>query len=159
MWLWQRPRRSVEELDASPVIADFGPLSFMEDDVHVQDSRTSRRSYPAHKWSHGSLSCSRTANFAIKASIDPIYHVFRPNRSFALPLDLTGLVSPISCTVTVANMVSTCLPSALPLDLPKAIKLPCGILRGALPRHFVCLTISSCGDVQPYIALALGLIA
>ncbi|KAI5117363.1 hypothetical protein M0805_002477 [Coniferiporia weirii] len=44
---------------------------------------------------------------------------------------------------------------ALPL-LPKVINLPAGVqvMPRTSARHFVCLTIGSRGDVQPYIALA-----
>ena len=43
------------------------------------------------------------------------------------------------------------------LDLPKVINLPSGVTAGMKERHFVCLTIGSRGDVQPYIALGKGL--
>ncbi|KAI0689542.1 hypothetical protein BC835DRAFT_1282708 [Cytidiella melzeri] len=43
------------------------------------------------------------------------------------------------------------------LKFPKAVNLPPGMDLTALPRHFVCLTIGSRGDVQPYIALGLRL--
>lgn len=42
------------------------------------------------------------------------------------------------------------------LRFPRAVNLPAGLDIQALPapsRHFVCLTIGSRGDVQPYIAL------
>ncbi|KAI0087753.1 hypothetical protein BDY19DRAFT_994648 [Irpex rosettiformis] len=40
------------------------------------------------------------------------------------------------------------------LQFPKPVNLPPGMdLLHPLPRHFVCLTIGSRGDVQPYIAL------
>jgi sterol 3beta-glucosyltransferase len=41
--------------------------------------------------------------------------------------------------------------------LPKAINAPEGILLSMPSKHFVCLTIGSRGDVQPYIALGRGL--
>jgi sterol 3beta-glucosyltransferase len=41
--------------------------------------------------------------------------------------------------------------------LPKAINVPEGILLSMPSKHFVCLTIGSRGDVQPYIALGRGL--
>ena len=41
--------------------------------------------------------------------------------------------------------------------LPKVINLPRDSFPIITPKHFVCLTIGSRGDVQPYIALALGL--
>lgn len=50
------------------------------------------------------------------------------------------------------------LPPAVQLNMPKAINLPREILTSMESLHFVCLTIGSRGDVQPYIALGLGLI-
>ena len=47
-------------------------------------------------------------------------------------------------------------PSKL-LAFPKAVNIVNLDLRRMAPRHFVCLTIGSRGDVQPYIALGLGL--
>ena len=41
--------------------------------------------------------------------------------------------------------------------LPKAINVPEGVLLSMPSKHFVCLTIGSRGDVQPYIALGRGL--
>ncbi|KAJ7175819.1 glycosyltransferase family 1 protein [Mycena filopes] len=41
--------------------------------------------------------------------------------------------------------------------LPRAINIPTDLLVKQQPKHFVCLTIGSRGDVQPYIALGLGL--
>jgi sterol 3beta-glucosyltransferase len=41
--------------------------------------------------------------------------------------------------------------------LPKAINVPEGILLSMPSKHFICLTIGSRGDVQPYIALGRGL--
>lgn len=43
------------------------------------------------------------------------------------------------------------------LRFPKPVNPPPGVRLRALPRHFVCLTIGSRGDVQPYIALGLRL--
>ncbi|EKM51568.1 glycosyltransferase family 1 protein [Phanerochaete carnosa HHB-10118-sp] len=43
------------------------------------------------------------------------------------------------------------------LEFPKAINAPPGQLVRMPSKHFVCLTIGSRGDVQPYIALGLGL--
>jgi sterol 3beta-glucosyltransferase len=40
---------------------------------------------------------------------------------------------------------------------PKAINVPNEVLLPMPSRHFVCLTIGSRGDVQPYIALGKGL--
>ncbi|TDL23150.1 UDP-Glycosyltransferase/glycogen phosphorylase [Rickenella mellea] len=41
--------------------------------------------------------------------------------------------------------------------LPKVVNLPQNSIPLLTPKHFVCLTIGSRGDVQPYIALGLGL--
>jgi sterol 3beta-glucosyltransferase len=49
------------------------------------------------------------------------------------------------------------MPHTLKSLLPKAINVPEGILLSMPSKHFVCLTIGSRGDVQPYIALGRGL--
>lgn len=41
--------------------------------------------------------------------------------------------------------------------MPKIINLPATTFPRLEPQHYVCLTIGSRGDVQPYIALGLGL--
>lgn len=38
--------------------------------------------------------------------------------------------------------------------MPKVLNMPPNIIPRQEPRHFVCLTIGSRGDVQPYISLA-----
>ncbi|KAG6856527.1 hypothetical protein H0H87_003452 [Tephrocybe sp. NHM501043] len=67
----------------------------------------------------------------------------------------TGVLAPLSRSLKAAKAVG--LPTAVQLRLPKAINLPREILTRMKPKHFVCLTIGSRGDVQPYIALGLGL--
>lgn len=49
------------------------------------------------------------------------------------------------------------MPHVLRSFLPKTINVPSRTLLKMPSLHFVCLTIGSRGDVQPYIALALGL--
>ncbi|THH03346.1 hypothetical protein EW145_g6333 [Phellinidium pouzarii] len=51
-------------------------------------------------------------------------------------------------------MTQRYLPDAALQLMPKVINLPAGMLPRTAARHFVCLTIGSRGDVQPYIALA-----
>ncbi|KAG9093377.1 hypothetical protein FRC06_011542 [Ceratobasidium sp. 370] len=65
------------------------------------------------------------------------------------------LFSPISRTLERARTVQ--FPPSLITRLPKPINLPASTLIHIPSKHFVCLTIGSRGDVQPYIALALGL--
>ncbi|KAF9468587.1 glycosyltransferase family 1 protein [Collybia nuda] len=67
----------------------------------------------------------------------------------------TGIFAPLSRSLAAAVAVG--LPPAVQLKMPKAINLPREILTSMAPLHFVCLTIGSRGDVQPYIALGLGL--
>ncbi|KAF5382484.1 hypothetical protein D9615_002991 [Tricholomella constricta] len=67
----------------------------------------------------------------------------------------TGVLAPLSRSLAAAVAVG--IPTAVELTMPKAINLPREILSGLPPMHFVCLTIGSRGDVQPYIALGLGL--
>lgn len=68
----------------------------------------------------------------------------------------TGIFAPLSRSLAAAVAVG--LPPAVQLKMPKAINLPREILTSMESLHFVCLTIGSRGDVQPYIALGLGLI-
>lgn len=49
------------------------------------------------------------------------------------------------------------MPPAVFVHLAKPINVPSQIPYGIAHRHFVVLTIGSRGDVQPYIALGLGL--
>jgi sterol 3beta-glucosyltransferase len=72
-------------------------------------------------------------------------------------LSATGIISPLSRTMTTVLSRHTTLPDNIRAMLPKAINVPRNILYTERPMHFVCLTIGSRGDVQPYIALALGL--
>lgn len=66
-----------------------------------------------------------------------------------------ALFSPLSRALERARTVQ--IPPALLSRLPKPINLPPSTLVHIPSKHFVCLTIGSRGDVQPYIALALGL--
>ena len=66
----------------------------------------------------------------------------------------TALLSPTSRAV--AHLRHHTFPPALLPYLAKPINVP-DIPYGVSPRHFVCLTIGSRGDVQPYIALGRGL--
>ncbi|KAJ7069825.1 glycosyltransferase family 1 protein [Mycena amicta] len=66
---------------------------------------------------------------------------------------MTGLFSPLARTFAAVQEAGV--PPTL--KLPKAINIPGQFLVKSKPKHFVCLTIGSRGDVQPYIALGLGL--
>ncbi|CAE6388704.1 unnamed protein product [Rhizoctonia solani] len=68
-----------------------------------------------------------------------------------------ALFSPLSRTMRRVNSVH--IPPALVSRLPKPINVPPTTIVHIPPKHFVCLTIGSRGDVQPYIALARGLMA
>lgn len=68
---------------------------------------------------------------------------------------VTGIISPLSRTL--ATVTTTNIPQDLLSKLPKTINVPRETLVLSDPKHFVCLTIGSRGDVQPYIALGLGL--
>ena len=67
----------------------------------------------------------------------------------------SSVLSPLSLVIErtkMRNIVHEDFPK-----LPKVINLPSSMLPNVAHRHFVCLTIGSRGDVQPYIALARGL--
>jgi len=70
--------------------------------------------------------------------------------------DITSIIAPLSRSL--ATAVRANLPMDVRLRLPKAINIPPEVIGRRPPLHFVCLTIGSRGDVQPYIALGLGLI-
>lgn len=67
----------------------------------------------------------------------------------------TSLFAPISRTLEKHHQIG--ISTGLILQLPKAVNIPSDAMYPMPPMHFVCLTIGSRGDVQPYIALALGL--
>ncbi|RDB18077.1 Sterol 3-beta-glucosyltransferase [Hypsizygus marmoreus] len=67
----------------------------------------------------------------------------------------TGIFAPLSRSLAAA--MSLGIPPELQLTFPKVINLPREVLARMAPLHFVCLTIGSRGDVQPYIALGLAL--
>ncbi|KAI0317501.1 hypothetical protein OF83DRAFT_1058536 [Amylostereum chailletii] len=71
-------------------------------------------------------------------------------------LHTTSILAPLS---RIPSSKPKQIPYVLKTYLPKAINYPAGnsVLLKMLPKHFVCLTIGSRGDVQPYIALCLGL--
>lgn len=71
--------------------------------------------------------------------------------------DVPALLSPISRVMERVNQVY--IPPELISRFPKPINVPPSAQAHIPSKHFVCLTIGSRGDVQPYIALARGLIA
>jgi sterol 3beta-glucosyltransferase len=73
----------------------------------------------------------------------------------SMKTNATGIIAPLSRSLAAAATVN--FPTTVQIRLPKAINLPHDVLHSMPPMHFVCLTIGSRGDVQPYIALGLGL--
>ncbi|KAF8635973.1 hypothetical protein AX15_000137 [Amanita polypyramis BW_CC] len=69
--------------------------------------------------------------------------------------DMTGAISPLSRSL--ATVVRVNFPLDIKLRLPKTVNIPPEVIGKRPPLHFMCLTIGSRGDVQPYIALGLGL--
>lgn len=78
-----------------------------------------------------------------------------PTSVAPLTRSATGIFSPLERSLAAAIAVGAS-PRML-AKLPKAINLPREVLGRRDTKHFVCLTIGSRGDVQPYIALGLGL--
>ncbi|KAJ6584932.1 hypothetical protein B0H19DRAFT_402540 [Mycena capillaripes] len=78
-----------------------------------------------------------------------------PPSTRPLSRSATGIFAPLerSLAAVIANGASP----KTQAKLPKAINLPRELLVKRASKHFVCLTIGSRGDVQPYIALGLGL--
>ena len=71
------------------------------------------------------------------------------------PRNPTAILAPLSRVPSTVQQQH--IPQQLKSLLPKAINVPEGILLSIPSKHFVCLTIGSRGDVQPYIALGRGL--
>ena len=74
---------------------------------------------------------------------------------YASARNATAILAPLSRTM--ARVVAADDPDAIRKIMPKLINLPRETLLARSAMHFVCLTIGSRGDVQPYIALGLGL--
>ena len=86
------------------------------------------------------------------------------SESVPLSLDDSAFLSirnPTSILAPLSRVPSTVqrqqFPHSLKSVFPKAINLPEEVLLSMPSKHFVCLTIGSRGDVQPYIALGRGL--
>ena len=99
-----------------------------------------------------------------RTSPSPLGDSTQSTSTFELPSTLamdashrnaTETLSPI--TRTIAHVVAATIPDSVRMRLPKAINVPRDLLVKRPPLHFMCLTIGSRGDVQPYIALGLGL--
>ena len=71
--------------------------------------------------------------------------------------DVVDVISPLSRSSAAAAAAAADLPPLVQRRLPKVINIPREMLVTKKSLHFVCLTIGSRGDVQPYIALGLGL--
>ena len=71
--------------------------------------------------------------------------------------DVVDIFSPLSRSSAAAAAAAAELPPSHQRRLPKVINIPREMLVTKRSLHFVCLTIGSRGDIQPYIALGLGL--
>ncbi|PPQ68336.1 hypothetical protein CVT24_004817 [Panaeolus cyanescens] len=76
-----------------------------------------------------------------------------PTQDSLNPVDV---FAPVSRSIAAASVAASS-HSKRPVNLPKVINIPPQMLIRNRELHFVCLTIGSRGDVQPYIALGLGL--
>jgi len=97
-----------------------------------------------------SQSISSTTTTMSSSSGDGVPYPSRTSSYYA-----TAILAPLSRTVATITAVGD--PDGLRKIMPKVINLPRDILLARPPMHFMCLTIGSRGDVQPYIALGLGL--
>ena len=71
--------------------------------------------------------------------------------------DVIDIFAPLSRSSAAAAAAAAELPPSVQRRLPKVINIPQEMLVSKGSLHFVCLTIGSRGDIQPYIALGLGL--
>lgn len=95
-----------------------------------------------------SFSPTSTAIEPISQPASPTGHRAPPARS------QSSILAPLSRTMTHSNRR---IDVRKVLEFPKAVNISSVRLLGMPSKHFVCLTIGSRGDVQPYIALGLGL--
>jgi sterol 3beta-glucosyltransferase len=86
---------------------------------------------------------------------DASYKTHHSNTTPLHPRNATSILAPLSRVPS--TLQKQHMPHALKSILPKAINVPEGVLLSMPSKHFVCLTIGSRGDVQPYIALGRGL--
>ncbi|KAF8964439.1 glycosyltransferase family 1 protein [Flammula alnicola] len=104
----------------------------------------------------------RTASFDVPLDVEPVPETPTSTDgtlSSYLPQkrDTISILAPLSRTLAAAAAASADLPASARSHLPKVINLPREMLITRKSLHFACLTIGSRGDVQPYIALGLGL--
>lgn len=71
--------------------------------------------------------------------------------------DVIDIFAPLSRSHAAAAAAAAELPPSVQMRLPKVINMPREMLFNKKSLHFICLTIGSRGDIQPYIALGLGL--
>ncbi|KAF8809557.1 glycosyltransferase family 1 protein [Phlegmacium glaucopus] len=71
--------------------------------------------------------------------------------------DAVDIFAPLSRSHAAAAAAAAELPPSVQRRLPKVINIPREMLITRASLHFVCLTIGSRGDIQPYIALGLEL--
>ncbi|KAI0250754.1 hypothetical protein BJV78DRAFT_1127517 [Lactifluus subvellereus] len=100
------------------------------------------------------LSLDQTSEFILSSPGDATFHTTRPSMS-SPPRNPTAILAPLSRVPSTVQKQH--IPHALRSFLPKAINLPEDVLLSIPSKHFICLTIGSRGDVQPYIALGRGL--
>lgn len=89
--------------------------------------------------------------------VNPLSILGPPTPSSA-KVDPVRLLAPLSRSLAAAVAVGCEIPHSSRNELPKVINFPKEFLMTNKSLHFVCLTIGSRGDVQPYIALGLGLL-
>ncbi|KAJ7794128.1 glycosyltransferase family 1 protein [Mycena olivaceomarginata] len=94
-------------------------------------------------------------NSTLKIAHESLLSPTGPRPAKPLSRSTTGIFSPLERTYQAAVARGATL--EMTADLPKAINIPREFLVRRESKHFVCLTIGSRGDVQPYIALGLGL--
>lgn len=146
--------KSQESLSPPPMSASLPELKSPTSPHHLSTSPTGTSTFKSNDYiSSPSTSSTFTARLSSPERSLSISASLAPGANASSVLVPTHFAQHHVTSKTVSHNV-------LPL-LPKVINLP----RNLLPRiakngkykHVVCLTIGSRGDVQPYIALALGL--
>ena len=123
-----------------------------EQDTLVASPTSFGDELPAHKRGQ---SLDQTSESILSSPDDDTTPHTTGHSMSSLTRNPTSILAPLSRVPSTIQKQH--LSHALRYILPKAINVPEEVLLAMPSKHFVCLTIGSRGDVQPYIALGRGL--
>ncbi|KAH8104667.1 glycosyltransferase family 1 protein [Cristinia sonorae] len=123
---------------------------------HIKGNSTKRRSSPSSRGSTPPTSPTPTGGSTPTLTRSSTSLSTTVSSRFSARSS-SSLLAPLSRVLTATSRKVLELTPQVTLKLPKAINVPRGTPMPIPKTKFACLTIGSRGDVQPYIALSLGL--